>query len=90
MATQQMNIRMDKDLYEQAKHKCNAQFGIGLSPLVKVFLKSFVTQKGVGFYVGDEDLSHLFNNWLRKKSLEKNRKGCAPLPWPHLKDLYEL
>ncbi len=86
----QINIRLDPDLYERAKTKCQDHFGIGLSPLIKVFLKSFVTQRGVGFYVGDQDLSRLFNRWLYKKSSEKNRRGCAPLPGPKLKDLYEL
>lgn len=51
---------------------------------------NFVTQKGVGFYVGDEDLTRLFNRWLRKKYFEQGRKGCAPLPGPKLKDLFEL
>ena|SRR3989338_2716437 len=87
---QQMTVIMDRALYEKAKYKCKNQFGIGLSPLIKMFLKSFVSQKGVGFYVGDEDLCNLFNRWLSKKSWEKGRKGCAPLPGPRLKDLYQL
>ena len=87
---QQMTIRMDYKLYQMAKNKCKTQFGIGLSPLIKIFLKSFVTQKGVGFYVGDDDLCKLFTRWLGKKKMERYRKGCAPLPGPRLKDLYEL
>jgi len=47
-------------------------------------------QKCVGFFVGDEDLRRVFSRWLSKKSLEKGRDGCAPLPGPKLKDLYEL
>ena len=85
-----LTVRLNEDLYEMAKQKCKSDFGIGLSPLIKVFLRSFVSQRGVGFYVGDEDLSLLFNRWLHKKYLEKNRKGCAPLPGPKLKDLYDL
>ncbi len=85
-----MIIRLDEELYKAAKHKCKERFGIGLTPLIKIFLKSFVTQKGVGFYVGDDDLAQLFNSWLSKKRLEKGRKGCAPLPGPRLKDLYDL
>ena len=87
---QQLSIRIDQDLYLMAKNKCKKQFGIGLSPLIKIFLKSFVTQNGVGFYVGDDDLCHLFSRWLSKKQMERGRKGCAPLPGPRLKDLYEL
>ena len=86
----QLTIRMDSELYQLAKAKCQSQFGIGLSPLVKIFLRSFVTQRGVGFYVGDEDIRHLFSRWLSKKKLEKYRKGSAPLPGPRLRDLYEL
>lgn len=87
---QQMTIRMDSKLYQLAKNKCKTQFGIGLSPLIKIFLMSFVTQKGVGFYVGDDDVCKLFERWLGKKKMERHRKGCAPLPGPRLKDLYEL
>ncbi len=90
MAQQKITIRIDEELLQMAKNKCKTQFGIGLSPLIKVFLKSFVTQKGVGFYVGDEDLCKLFGRWLSKKRMEQNRKGCAPMPGPHLRDLYEL
>ena len=86
----QLTIRLDPKLYLMAKSKCKNQFGIGLSPLIKIFLKSFVTQKGVGFYVGDDDLCELFSDWLRKKRMEKDRKGCAPLLGPRLRDLYDL
>jgi hypothetical protein len=81
---------MDTGLYQMAKDKCKAKFGIGLSPLIKIFLKAFVTQRGVGFYIGDDDLCKMFSRWLGKKMMEKNRKGCAPLPGPQLKDIYEL
>lgn len=87
---QQLTIRMDSNLYDLAKNKCKRQFGIGLSPLIKVFLKSFVTQRGIGFYIGDDDLCVLFNRWLGKKRAERGRKGCAPMPGPRLKDIYEL
>ncbi|MFC1656147.1 hypothetical protein ACFL3C_04725 [Patescibacteria group bacterium] len=90
MKQQQLTIRMDSELYQMAKNKCKTQFGIGLSPLVKMFLKSFVTQKGVGFYVGDEDLCNLFTRWLSRKKMEIGRKGCTPLSGPRLKDLYDL
>ncbi len=89
-AKHQLNIRLDEHLYIMAKNKCKNQFGIGLTPLIKIFLKSFVTQSGVGFYVGDDDLCKMFNSWLGKKWLEQHRKGCAPLPGPKLRDLYSL
>ncbi|HLG25912.1 MAG TPA: hypothetical protein VI588_03975 [Candidatus Gracilibacteria bacterium] len=81
---------MDDKLYQMAKAKCKDEFGIGLAPLIKIFLKSFVTQQGVGFYVGNDDLCKLFARWLSKKKLERYRKGSAPLPGPRLKDLYDL
>lgn len=87
----QVNIRLDEELYRLVKFKCNQKFGIGISPLLKIFLRAFVTQKGIGFYVGDDDLCHLFDRWLGKKKLEQGRsKKCLPLPGPRLKDLYEL
>jgi hypothetical protein len=86
----QMTIRLNPELYKQAKEKCKEKFGIGLSPLIKVFLKSFVTQSGVGFYIGDANLCEMFNHWLWKKGMEKHKKGRTPTPGPRLKDLYEL
>ncbi|QQR54832.1 hypothetical protein IPG41_06660 [Candidatus Peregrinibacteria bacterium] len=86
----QLTVRMNPDLYHQAKEKCEGQFGIGLSPLIKVFLKAFVSQRGVGFCIGDQDLAIMFNHWLGKKEMERKQKGHAPLPGPRLKDLYEL
>ena len=82
-----MLIRLDEELHKMAKKKCKEQFNIGLAPLIKIFLKAFVTQNGVGFYVGDEDLCRLFNRWLNRKRAEK----YAPrAPGPRLKDIYEL
>lgn len=86
----QLTVRIDAELYEMAKNKCYSQFGIGLSPLIKVFLKSFITQKGVGFYVGDDDLCNLFAKWLIKKRMDQGKKGGSHLYGPHLKDLYHL
>lgn len=86
----QLTIRLDPKLHIMAQLKCKNQLGIGLSPLIKMFLRSFVTQKGVGFYVGDDDLCSLFSDWLRKKRMEIGRKGCAPMPGPRLKDIYDL
>lgn len=87
---QQLTIRMDYELYQMAKNKCKTHFGIGLSPLIKIFLRAFVTQRGVGFYVGDDDLRHLFTRWFSKKKAEKGRKGCAAMPGPYLRDIYDL
>ncbi len=86
----QINIQLDEELYQMVKYKCKHRLGIGMSPLIKLFLRSFVTQKGVGFYVGDDDLCDLFGRWLGKKSMEQGREGCAPLPGPRLKDIYAL
>lgn len=85
-----ITIRLNEDLYEMVKAKCNEQFGIGVSPLVKVFLRSFVTQRGVGFYIGDDDLSKLFQKWITKKRLNKGVRGGTHLPGPYLRDLYDL
>jgi len=86
----QLTVQMDSRLYLAARDKCKSELGIGLSPLIKMFLKAFVTQRGVGFWVGDDDLCRLFSRWLSKKRMEIARKGCAPLPGPRLRDIYEL
>ncbi|MFH1283975.1 MAG: hypothetical protein ABIH78_00065 [Candidatus Peregrinibacteria bacterium] len=86
----QLTVRMDAGLYQMAQDKCYGQFGIGLSPLIKVFLKAFVSQRGVGFYVGDDDLCRLFAKWLIKKRSDKGKKGGTHLYGPYLKDLYDL
>ena len=82
-----MHIRVDEELHKMAKKKCKDQFNIGLAPLIKIFLKSFVTQNGVGFYVGDEDLCRVFNRWLHKK---REEKYAPKVPGPRLKDIYDL
>lgn len=86
----QLNIRIDSELYEMAKEKCEREFYMGMSTLIKVFLKAFVSQRGVGFYIGDDDLCQLFHKWLTKKGLRKGRENSSHLPGPRLKDLYEL
>ena len=87
----QINIKVDEELYKIVKLKCRRNLGIGIAPLIQIFLRAFVTQKGVGFYVGDDDLCDLFYRWLGKKKAEQGRsKNNAPLPGPRLKDLYDL
>ncbi|MFC1647369.1 hypothetical protein ACFL10_00035 [Patescibacteria group bacterium] len=87
---QQLNLRMDAEIYQTAKAKCQDQLGIGLATLVKVFLKAFTTQDGVGFFVGDVELRTVIRHWFNKKQMEIGRRGCAPLPGPLLKDLYDM
>ena len=86
----QISITLDADLKEFAQYKCRKILGIGLSPLIKIFLRTFVTQKGIGFYVGDDDLCQLIHRWFTKKEFEIGRKGCAPMRGPRLRDIYEL
>lgn len=81
---------MDEKLYKEVKNKCNNQLGITVSTLVKIFLKSFASQQGVGFFVGDQDLCKLFNSWMQKRQFEKMRDGRVASLGPKLKDLYNL
>lgn len=83
MPQRQLTIRLDEELLRMAKDKCKNRFGISVSALIKFFLKAFVTQAGVGFYVGDDNLCKLFARWIFKK---KNKLSFGP----SLKDLYEL
>lgn len=71
-----------------AKNKCENEFGFGITPLIKIFLRAFVSQKGIGFFVGDEDLRKIFTRWMDKKLMEKSYRGR--LPGPRLKDIYNL
>lgn len=86
----QLTVKMNKDLYEAAMRKCDEQLSISLSALIKVFLSSFVSQRGVGFYVGDEDLCALFAKWVRKQKLRKSIQNKYSYVGPYLKDLYDL
>jgi hypothetical protein len=79
--TKQINIRLNDD----------DRYGIGISPLIKVFLRSFVTQQGVGFWVGDAELSELFRSWVRTKDLENLRgKRFANIGHPPFRKLFEI
>lgn len=83
-------IRINDDLYEFARRKCHAKFGIGLSSLIKIFLTSFVTQSGVGFYVGDDDLCDLFGKWLIHKKGDRGPRNGFRGYRTYLKDMYDL
>lgn len=86
----QMTVNMDKKLYMKAKLKCKQEYGIGLSALIKLFLISFSSQDGVGFYVGNPALCSKISRWLFKKNMEKFRgEGCSPMPGPKISDLYK-
>lgn len=86
----QLTVRMNDDLYNAAMWKCG-RMGISLSNLVKIFLRSFVSQRGVGFYVGDDDLCNLFYKWLIKnKPSGKKKDPQRHYVGPYLKDLFDL
>ena len=85
----QITIRLDPTLYETAKWKSD-QLGMPLSTLIRVFLKALTSQRGAGFYVGDQDLAHLFNRWMDKRQFEKMRGGRVAVIGPRLKDIFEL
>lgn len=87
--SRQINVRIDAELYRNAKWKAE-KIGFPLATLVRVFLKSFTTQAGVGFYIGDQDLAKLFNNWMGKKQLENAGSGRLNASGPRLKDIFEL
>lgn len=81
---------MNEDLYEMAMYKCENDLNISLSTLVKIFLRSFITQKGVGFYVGDDNLCDLFRRWFMKQQLRKDSPKDPYYAGPYLKDLFRL
>lgn len=61
-----------------------------LATLVRVFLKSFVTQKGAGFFVGEADLVDLINKWVRHRDFERSRDGRVTISNVRLKDIFDL
>lgn len=86
----QISVRIDADVYQTAKQKAE-KLGLPLATLLRIFLKAFITQRGVGFYVGDQDLAQLFSRWMHKRQFEKERgnRRLAIIP-PRLKDIFEL
>lgn len=85
----QLTIRMPEELHKKAAYKCKNEFHMCLSTLLKLFLKSFVSQRGIGFHIGDEEFYSLFNRWLRKKEFERQRGIHYPRLGPTLKELYD-
>jgi hypothetical protein len=85
-----LTVRIEKILFDNAMKKCKKKFGISLSALIKVFLVSFTSQKGVGFYVGDDDICQLFERWLLKKQSQMSNPDGFVMPRPRLYDLYDL
>ncbi|MCK4815348.1 hypothetical protein KA005_06225 [bacterium] len=85
-----LTIRLEENLHKNAKYKCKQKFGISLSALIKVFLASFTSQNGVGFYIGDDDICQLFERWLREKAERKVNPNGFAVYRPRLKDLYDL
>ncbi len=85
----QINIRLDARLHEEAKWKAG-KLGLPLSTLIRVFLKAMTTQRGAGFYIGDQDLAQIFNRWMDKRQFEKMRGGRVAVIGPRLKDIFEL
>jgi DNA-binding transcriptional regulator GbsR (MarR family) len=85
-----ITILLEDKLHQNAKQKCKEKFNISLSALIKVFLASFTSQKGVGFYIGDDDICQLFERWLREKAERKVNPNGFAVYRPRLKDLYDL
>lgn len=85
-----ITIRLDEDLYQLAKYKSDKQLCMPLATLIRVFLKSFVTQSGVGFFVGDHDLTDLINKWVRHRDFERKRDGRLTIHNMKLRDIFNL
>ncbi len=85
-----LNFLIDAELYKQFKSKCNMKYNITMSALLKVFIKSFVTQDGVGFVIGDQNLRRKFNSWLLKREAQKWPNSDGTFLDTRLKDLYDL
>lgn len=86
-----ITVRLDEDLYKQAKFKSDKRLCMPLATLLRVFLKAFVSQRGVGFFVGDHDLTELINKWVRHREFERSRNTRLNIYNSHkLKDIFDL
>lgn len=85
-----ITIRLDEDLYKQAKIKADKKLCMPLATLVRVFLKAFVTQSGVGFFVGNHDLTELINKWVSHRKFEKMHGGRVNMNYIKLRDIFDL
>lgn len=85
-----LNFVLDAELHEQFKHKCKGKYNLTMSALLKVFIKSFVTQDGVSFVVGEPNLRQKFNRWLLKREVQKGPNSRGTFLNTRLKDLYDL
>lgn len=85
-----LTIRLDEDLYRQARQKADKKLCMPLATLIRVFLKSFVTQPGVGFFVGDHDLTDLINKWVSHRDFERLRDGRLTIKNIKLRDIFDL
>jgi len=86
-----ITIRLDEELYRQAKHKADKELCMPLATLLRVFLKAFVTQAGVGFFVGNHDLAELINKWVRHRKFERSRNTRLNLNNSYrLRDIFDL
>ena len=68
-----ITIRIDEGLKEKAQQKAD-ELGLGLGTLTKLFLKSFVDESQVKFYVGDEIFDEKLSIMLKSKQVKKALK----------------
>jgi len=85
-----ITVRLDEDLYKQAKFKSDKKLCMPLATLIRVFLKAFISQKGVGFFVGDQELTEVINKWVRKRDFERSRNGRLSIINNKLRDIFDL
>lgn len=85
-----LTIEIDADLYRIAKYKADKKLCMPLATLVRVFLKAFVSQNGIGFFVGDHQLTELINKWVRKRDFERMRNGRVSVITNRLRDIFDL
>jgi len=86
----QITIYLNEDLYEAVKQKCHDQLNVCMGTFIKIFLKAFVTQEGVGFFVGNEDLRKKFKSWLIQKHHEKEGPRDTWGSRPSFRDIFNI
>jgi antitoxin component of RelBE/YafQ-DinJ toxin-antitoxin module len=85
-----ITIRLDEDLFKEAKYKADKILCMPLATLIRVFLKAFTTQKGIGFFVGEQDLVELINKWIHHRQFERESEKRYTIHNNRLRDIFDL
>lgn len=85
-----LTVQMDAKLYDKAMRKAKGEFGVPLSSIIKLYLHAFISQRGAGFLVADQEMAQRFDCYLNRKECERKYGKGARVPGPRLTKLYKF